>query len=55
MLKIRNIILSCSLLFVFSVANGQIKLGDTLPDLKLQSNENTEVELSSFNRKNCFS
>jgi thiol-disulfide isomerase/thioredoxin len=51
MLKIRNIILSCSLLFVFSVANGQIKWGDTLPDLKLQSSKNTEVELSSFNGK----
>lgn len=51
MFKIRNIILACSLMFVFSVANGQMKLGDTLPDLRLQSSKNTEVELSSFKEK----
>lgn len=51
MFKVQNIILTCSLFFVLSVANAQIKLGDYLPNVKLQSHKNTEVDLSSFKGK----
>ncbi|WP_414000113.1 TlpA family protein disulfide reductase [Flavobacterium sp. W1B] len=51
MFKIKNIILACSLMLVFSAVNAQVKLGDTFPDVKLQSDKNAEVALVSFKGK----
>lgn len=51
MSEIKNIILVFSLIFSFSTVNAQVKLGDTFPDIQLQSNQNTAVKLDSFKGK----
>lgn len=51
MFRIKNIILVCSLMLVFSTVKAQVKLGDSFPDIELQSNKNVAVKLDSFKGK----
>ncbi|UFH36677.1 TlpA family protein disulfide reductase [Flavobacterium acetivorans] len=51
MIKIKNIILAFSFMLVFSSVKAQVKLGDTFPNVALQSNQNTVVKLDSFKGK----
>ena len=51
MFKIKNIAVTFALIFIFSMANAQIKVGDKFPDIQLQNDKNTAVKLNSFKGK----
>ena len=51
MFKIKNIAVTFALIFTFSLANAQIKVGDKFPDIQLQNDKNTAVKLNSFKGK----
>ena len=51
MFKIKNIALTFALIFTFSLANAQLKIGDKLPEIQLQNDKNTALKLNSFKGK----
>lgn len=51
MFKIKNIVAAFLMLFSFSLANAQIKIGDNLPNIQLQNDKNTTIKLNSFKGK----
>ena len=51
MLSMKKLILSCSLMLIFSSITAQIKLGDSFPDIALQNDKNIKVQLDSFKGK----
>lgn len=51
MFKTHPIILVFCLLSVFSDAFGQLKIGETLPNIQLQNNKNLTIDLQSFKGK----
>lgn len=51
MFKIKNIITLFSLIATVSIANAQIKVGDSYPNVQLQNNNNATVKLNSFKGK----
>ncbi|KVV15686.1 TlpA disulfide reductase family protein [Flavobacterium sp. TAB 87] len=51
MFSIKNSFAVLVLLFSFSLANAQLKIGDQLPDLQLQNDKNSTVKLNSSTGK----
>ncbi|MNK25741.1 Thiol:disulfide interchange protein TlpA [compost metagenome] len=51
MFKLKNIAALFLIIVSFSLANAQVKLGDTFPDIQLQNDKNTTVKLNSFKGK----
>ena len=51
MFKIKNLTVTFLMIFSFSLANAQIKIGDNLPNIELQNNKNGITKLSSFKGK----
>ena len=47
----KKIILLCSLIFTISVANAQMKIGDSLPDFQLTNNKEVSINLASLKGK----
>ena len=51
MFKIKNIMALFLIIATVSLANAQIKTGDTFPDIQLENNKNTTIKLNSFKGK----
>lgn len=51
MFNLKNIITIFSLIATVSISTAQIKIGDTFPNIQLQSNKNATVNLNSFKGK----
>jgi peroxiredoxin len=51
MFKLKNIAALFLMVATVSLANAQIKTGDTFPDIQLQNNKNTTIKLNSFKGK----
>lgn len=47
----KKIILLCSLIFTISVANAQMKIGDSLPDFQLTNSKAVSINLASLKGK----
>lgn len=47
----KKIILLCSLIFTISVANAQMKIGDSLPDFQLTNSKEVSINLASLKGK----
>jgi len=51
MFKIKNTGVAFLMIFSFSLASAQIKLGSQLPNIQLQNDRNTTIKLNSFKGK----
>jgi peroxiredoxin len=51
MFKLKNIAALFLMVATVSLANAQIKTGDTFPDIQLQNNKNATIKLNSFKGK----
>ncbi|MBF7093078.1 TlpA family protein disulfide reductase [Flavobacterium sp. ALJ2] len=51
MFKTKHIITLFVLVATISIANAQIKIGDSFPDIQLQNNKNATIKLNSFKGK----
>ncbi len=51
MFKIKNTLALFLTVATVSLANAQIKIGDTFPDIQLQNNKNVSIKLNSYKGK----
>jgi peroxiredoxin len=51
MFKLKYIVALFLMIAIVSLANAQIKIGDTFPDIQLENNQNTTIKLNSFKGK----
>ena len=51
MFKLKNIITLFTFIATVSIANAQIKVGESFPDIQLQNDKNVTIKLNSFKGK----